>query len=244
MSHNQPEDDELYRMENIAWDVGLIFGLTTDQGLARARRALYRAALSITGSKKRRWSWMKTKDSFNTISGTREYSLRDDVKTIHQMWMEGTNRQRIDRIPTSDFVERVPNPDTATGTPRLFDEEGVDSSGARIVSLYPVPSSVIEVLYRFTRRITMPRDPSADMRVTWGMPGELLEGLTNKAAALAVQGVNSDKYIELNTLAEMQIDDEYASDQESTPTTYRAPMIEGRDAISSGPMLPATFGRD
>ncbi len=231
MSHNIPDEADFYRIKEIAYDVGLIFGSTTDQGIARAKRCLYRAALSIAGQDKR-WTWLQVKDSFNTIAQTREYSLRDDMKVLHQMWMQGTNRQRIDRIPTSSFVERVPNPDLATGIPRLYDEEGVDSSGAPVISLYPIPASALEVFYRFTRQLNPPKDDSADIRVVWGMPINLLEALTNKAAALCLQGVNSSRFDILNATAEAMIAEAYASNQSKTPTTYRAPIIEGRDAIS------------
>lgn len=238
-----PEDDEFFRIENIAYDVAQIFGSTTDQGIGRARRCVYRAALYI-GGHDRRWTWLKTKDSFFTTLGTREYSLRDDTKQIHQVWIQGTNRQRIDRMPTSQFVERVPNPELATGIPTLFDEEGVDSGGARIISLYPVPNGALEIFYRFTRRLMPFKDPTNDIRVLWGMPPEMLDVLTQKAAALAVQGISSSRFADLNMMAEQMIQAAYADDQAHPATTYRAPLMEGRDAILDGPMLPPQFGRD
>lgn len=221
--------------------MALIFGSTTDQGLTRSRRALNRAMLALAGTN-RRWTWLKVKDTFNTISATREYSIRRDVKVLHQLWMSGANRQRIDRIPTSTFVERVPNPTEASGNPRFYDEEGVDSSGAKILSLYPVPASILEINYRFTRQIVPILTPEADIRSYWGVPEHLLEALTNKAAAFAMRGANNTKAMELEGLANAQIDEAYASDQESTPTTFRAPMQEGRDAVSDDVMLPSVYG--
>jgi len=235
------EDNELFRFEEIAFDVALIFGNTTDQGLTRSRRSVNRAMLALAGTNKR-WSWLKVKDTFNTISGTREYSLTRDVKVLHQMWIDGANRQRIDRLPTSTFVERVPNPDDATGTPRLYDEEGVDSSGAKVISLYPVPSSILEINFRYTRQIVPILTPEADIRSYWGLPAHLLEALTTKSAAFALRGVNGTKSMELEALANAQIDEAYASDQEGTTTTFRAPMQEGRDRFSDDVMLPPTYG--
>lgn len=244
MTTSAPEDNEFFRIENIAYDVGQIFGSTTDQGLARARRSIYRAALYIVGQD-RRWTWLKTKDSLLTVASQREYSLRDDISDLQQqMWMEGSNRGRIDRIPTSDFVQRVPNPEEATGTPVLYDEEGVDSSGAKVVSFYPVPSSEIEIFYRFTRQIMPFNDPSEDIRTIWGMPAKMLEPLTQKAAALCVQGVSSSRFNDMNALAEALILDAYGSDQAKPATTFRAPMIRERDSLSDGVMLPPQFGRD
>ena len=244
MTTAAPEDNEFFRIENIAYDVGLAFGSTTDQALARIRRCIYRAALSIAGTEKRNWTWLKVKDSFNTVASESEYSLRSDVKVIHHLWMEGVSRQRIDRLPTTQFVERVPDSSLATGIPRLFDEQGVDSSGAKIISLYPVPASSLEVFYRFTRQIVPPTDPSNDIRVLWGMPEHLLEALTQKAAALAAQGISASKFAELSSFAAQLIDEAYADDQSKSHTTFRAPMIEGREALSDGPMLPPQYGRD
>lgn len=239
-----PDENEFFRIENIAYDVGLAFGSTTDQSLARIRRCIYRAALSIAGNEQRRWSWLKSVDSFMTSATVQDYQIRRDVKVLHHLWMEGVSRQRIDRLPTTQFVERVPDSSLATGIPRLFDEQGVNSSGAKIISLYPVPASELEVFYRFTRQIVPFNDPSADIRTLWGMPENLLEPLTNKAIALAAQGTSSAKFAELTTFAEQMIDDAYASDQSKQYTTYRAPMIQGRDALEDGPMLPPQFSRD
>ncbi len=239
-----PDENEFFRIENIAYDVGLVFGSTTDQALARIRRCIYRAALSIAGNETRRWSWLKASDSFNSTALIPEYSLRRDVKVLHHLWMEGVSRQRIDRLPTTYFVERVPDASLATGIPRLFDEQGVDSSGAKVISLYPVPASELEIFYRFTRQVMPFSDPSQDIRTLWGMPENMLEALTQKSAALAAQGTSSAKFGELTSFAEQLIDDCYASDQAKPYTTYRAPMIQGREALSDGPMLPVNFGRD
>lgn len=239
-----PEESEFFRIENIAYDVGLAFGSTTDQSQARIRRCIYRAALSIAGTEARRWSWLKTQDSFMTVATEKEYSIRQDVKVLHHLWMEGVSRQRIDRLPTTQFVERVPDSSLATGIPRLFDEQGVDSSGAKIISLYPVPASQLEVFYRFTRKIVPFTDPSQDIRVLWGMPEQLLEALIQKSTALAAQGISASKFAELTTFAESLVEAAYADDQNSTPTTFRAPMIQGRDALEDGPMLPPQFSRD
>lgn len=243
MTRAAPEDYEMFRIENIAFDVGQIFGATTDQGIARARRCVYRAALYIAGQN-RRWKWLKTKDSFLTIASTQEYSLRDDVKVLHQMWMEGATRGVIHRIPTTEKVRRITSPSETSGNPYLFDEEGVDSSGAPVISLWPVPASAIEVFYRFTRDILPPTDPSDEIMSYWGMPRRMLEPLTQKAAALCIEGVNSVRFDKLNGLAEALIEDAYAADQESTLTTFRAPMNGGRGDVYGDVQLPPQFDRE
>ncbi len=236
------DPNQLTRFSEIAQDVGSIFGSQTDQALTRVKRCINRAAISLAGQD-RRWSWLQTKDSFVTASLVNEYSLNQDVRTIHQLWLPDLNRQRIDRIPTSKFVELVPNPTAATGIPRLFDEEGVDSSGAKIVSLYPMPSSVLTINYRYTKQMLPILDDNTDILQWWGLPLNLLECLTQKAAALASQGVNGARFLELNGMAEQIIAEAYACDQAKPWTSFRAPLGDEWDMIADGPSLPPQFGR-
>ncbi len=240
----QLEDNELFRFEEIAYDVGLIFGSTTAQGLKRARRCLNRAMIDLAGHD-RRWSWLRVKDSFITETGVREYSLNADVRVLeHRMWMQGATRGSIDRLPSAQFVERVPNPDDSTGTPRLFDEEGVDSSGCKVVSLYPVPPSDLEIFYRYSRHIAPISEGSTDVRVAWGLPQNLLGPLTKKAAAFALLGVSGERAEKLEAQADAEIEAAYGADQAKPYTSYRAPMQDTYDALSDGPMLPPQFGRE
>lgn len=242
MNEKDLDPSDIFRFGNIAYDVGVIFGSTTDQGLARCKRAINRAMLDIT-RKDRRWSWLRTVWELNTAQGVREYSLDVSLKKIHQIWVTGLSRQKIDRIPTGKFVELVPNPEQSQGIPRLYDLEGVDSQGAIVASFYPVPSGVYLIKYRGTKKALPIREDETDVRAWWGMPDSLHEALLQKAAALACQGVNNAKYTELNAAAEALIEDEYASDQASPGTTYRAPMGDDWDAMSDGPMLPPQYGR-
>lgn len=242
MKETDIDPQDIFLFANIAYDAGVIFGSTTDQALMRVKRCVNRAMLDIT-RKDRRWSWLRTVWDLNTVANVREYSLDVKLKKLHQMWVTGLSRQKIDRIPTGKFVELVPNPTLSTGIPRLFDYEGVDSQAAIVISLYPMPSGIYPIKYRGTRKIDPIREDSTDVRAWWGMPDSLHEGLLQKAAALACQGVNNAKYLELNAAAEALIEDEYAADQSQPDTTYRAPMGDEYDMLSDGPMLPPQFGR-
>lgn len=237
------EPNEIFRFEEVAYDVALIFGMTTDQALARAKRCLNRAMIDLCGHD-RRWSWLKTTDFVTTSSGENEYSLNQNVKKIHEVWIKGNNRQKLDRIPTSKFTELVPNEELATGVPRLFDEQGVDSSGAKVMSFYPVPSGEYEIWYRYTRYISPCKDDQKDLRAYWGLPENLLNPLTQKAAAFCMQGTNNSKARELNDEADRLIAEAYAADQARPDTTYRAPMQDEAAMVSTGPMLPPQFGRE
>lgn len=239
------EDNELFRFGEVAFDVAQIFGSTTAQGLTRARRSLNRAMIYIVGHD-RRWSWLRTKQSFMTIADTREYSLQREVRAdIEQFWMEGANRGTIRRVPTGQFVKAVPDPASYSGTPYLFDYEGVDSSGCIVISLFPTPSAAVEIFYRHTKQITPINDPDKDIRQYWGLPQNMLEPLTQKAAAIMVQGVNGKRFQELNTEAERLILEAYAADQSKQNTTYRAPMHdENMPFIVEDVLLPPEFGRE
>lgn len=242
MPPTEPEVDELFRFKEIAFDVAQIYGVTSAQGLTRAKRALNRAMIYIVGND-RRWNWRRTKDSFYTISGTREYSLQRDVRAdISNLWMEGAPRGRIGRIPTGQFLSGIPDPTNYSGNPYLFDYEGVDSSGAPVFSLFPTPSSRIQVFYRYTRLIKPISDDDKDVRASWGMPDNLLEALTQKAAALCLQGVNGERYKEVDDLAEALIADAYAADQSRPNTTHRAPMQDEQGVFHDEVMLPPEFG--
>jgi hypothetical protein len=237
-----PDDNELFRFGEVAFDVAQIFGVTTEQGLTRARRALNRAMIDIAGHD-RKWSWLRTKSSLLTIADTREYSLEREVRMdINHFWMEGANRGNIHRVPTGKLVKAIPDPSGYSGTPGLFDYEGVDSSGCVVVSFFPTPASAIEIFYRFTKQIRPISDADKDLRSAWGIPQNMLETLTQKAAAMMIQGVNSERFKEMDGLSRALIEEAYAADQSRLNTTYRAPMHGGEESVTEGPVLPAEFG--
>lgn len=242
MPPTEPENDELFRFGEIAFDVASIYGVTTEQGLKRARRALNRAMISIVGHD-RKWSWLRVKDSFNTVADIREYSLQREVRAdISHFWMEGASPGRIERVPTGQLLDVEPDPESVTGTPSLFDYEGVDSSGAVVVSFYPTPSGIFEIFYRYTRRIKPLNDVDKDVRAYWGLPDEMLEALTQKAAALCVQGMSTERFMNLTAIADRLIEDAYAADQSRTNTRYIAAMIGEDGGPGPGPRLPPEFG--
>ena len=236
-----PEDEELFRFGEIAYDVAHIYGVTTEQGLKRARRSLNRAMIELVGHD-RKWSWRKTKDSFMTVAGQREYSMQRDVRAdIQHFWMEGSNRGIIQRVPTTKFVKSEPDANTTNGTPTLFDYEGVDSSGCVVVSFFPIPASIIEIFFRHTKLIKPVSDVDKDIRSYWGLPENMLNALTQKAAAFCVQGTSQEKYLALNMEADRLIEEAYAADQARSNTRYIAREL-GADAGSDDPRLPVEFG--
>lgn len=238
------DDDALFRFGEIAFDVAQIFGNTSAQGLTRARRALNRAMIYIAGHD-RKWSWLRTKDSLTTTIGVREYSLQREVRAdISHFWMEGAARGKIYRVSTGRFVKAIPDPDNYSGNPYLFDYEGVDSSGCLVVSFFPTPAAATEIFYRYTRQIKPINDEDKDVRAYWGLPQNMLEVLTQKAAALAVQGVNGTRFKELNADAEAMLQDAYSCDQSRTNTNFIAPMQGEGEPLGEGVLLPPEFGRE
>lgn len=241
MPPTTPDDNELFRFGEVAFDVAQIFGVTTEQGLTRARRALNRAMIDIAGHD-RKWSWLRTKSSLFTIAEVEEYSLEREVRAdISHFWMEGATRGKIYRVPTGKLVKAIPDQSGYSGNPSLFDYQGVDSSGCVVVSFFPTPASRLEIFYRFTRQIKPLSEPDKDIRSAWGIPQDMLEVLTQRAAALMVQGVNSERFKEMNASSRMLIDEAYSADQSRTNTTYRASMQGQHDSIADGPVLPPEF---
>lgn len=240
----RPEVNELFRFSEIAYDVGLIFGSTTDQGLDRAKRCINRAAIAMT-SRGKRWNWLRVKDSVLTTLGEEEYSLPEDFRKEEMFWIQGSNRQKLDRISSRRARELAPDQTIASGVPRLYDFNGVDSSGCRILTLYPNPSaSGIEVFFRYSRHVMPIRDDAKDVRATWGMPPDVIEALTQKASALAIQGVNSARYFQMNKEADTLIQELYDDDQSHPDATYQAEMIGSTDGRNDGdPAFPSNYSR-
>jgi hypothetical protein len=237
-----PEIDDLTSFEAIAYDVAVNFGNTSTQSQQKMQRHVNRAAQRIATWKKRRWSWLWVNDYFLTISGTEEYSLPLDVQDVMEFWIQDSNRQKLDRIPTGKFRELVPDATSDSGTPRLYDWRGVDSNGAKVVSLWPIPSADdLKIYYRYKRYITPIVNIQDNVRAKWGMPPDVIEGLVEWATALAFVGINDARQKEHMQIAETIIDQAYADDQENQDTTYRMTPFEG-DSMDDGPVFESRFG--
>ncbi len=236
-----PEINELWRFENIAYDVGVNFGNTSTQSLAKMGRFVNRAAQKITTEKNRRWSWLYTKDFITTVSDEGEYSLRQDAGQVLNFWIPGVV-QKLGRIPTSKFIGLVPDEEADSGTPRMYDWRGVDSNGSKVVFLWPIPSADdLDVYYRFKRFITPIVNVQDNVRAKWGMPPNVIECVTELATALAFKGINDVRYKEQLAIAEAMIEDAYNDDQENPDTTYRMEPFDGGGS-DDGPYLGSTFG--
>ena len=237
-----PQIYELFRLEDLAYDVGFNSGNTGSQGIERGVRLLNRAAILIAGHDKR-WSWLYAKDSVLTEVGQEEYSLACDVRELTSMWMEGSYRQKLDRIPTTQFTQLEPQSSSVTGTPRLYDLRGVDSSGNKVISLYPVPSvGSIEVFYRYYRQLLPLTDQQKSVISGWGMPVNLVPVLIEVATALSFQGLNDTRYNDQFTIANGSIESAYAADQARPDTIYRArDQAATLGADDGGARLPPEF---
>lgn len=234
-----PEIYELFRLEEIAYDVAFNTGETGTQGINRALRLINRAAIIIAGHDKR-WSWLHAKDYFTAVADQEEYSLNQDVKELTGVWLQGSSRQKLDRIPTTQFNEIEPESDIISGTPRIYDIKGVDSSGCKVISLYPVPDSGVEVWYRYYKQLLPIRNQQSDVCSSWGMPVNIVPILIEVATALSFQGLNDTRFNDQLSLAISSIENAYAADQGRPDTRYRARDQIGIDMYSDG-RLPSNF---
>lgn len=237
-----PGVGDLFRFVDIAHDVGLIFGSTTDQGLVHAKRCLNRAAIEIAGHD-RRWTWMRVKDSLLTTADEPEYSLPADFRKEEQFWIQESARRKLKPLPAAQRTEFAPDAALVTGTPEFYDFEGVDSSGSRILLLYPTPSAAdIEIWFRYSRFLLPIKEDEKSLRSWWGMPPNVIGVLTKKAGALAIEGINSARYFQKNKEADDEIDAAYAADQSRPDAVYRAKLVGEHDRFR-GPQLPPDYER-
>lgn len=236
----EPSQNQLYRFKDLAFDVAQNFGNITQQSQDKALRLINRAAVRIAGNN-RRWSWLMVKDSFYTSQGVEEYSLNQDVAVVQMLWMQGDNRQKLDRIPSARFRELVPNSTVDGGNPRLYDYAGVDSSGCKVVTLWPLPDSQLEIFYRYRRFIMPIQDKEANVWSRWGMPPNVIECLIEYATALSWKGIDDRRHTEQLGQAEAMVQDAYGADQENLDTTQRIPFDDSEDLFDE-PVFEARFG--
>lgn len=234
--------NELYKFENVALDVARTIGNESSQAVDRIKRLINRAA-TIVGGYDRKWSWLKVvDDTVNTVANDRYVYLPMEVKELLQIWVTGENRQTLDRIPSVEFRRLVPNPEEYTGTPRLYDYEGVDSSGATVLSLYPAPSSVITLGMDYYRHILPIRNDSTNIRSHWGMPPPIIEILISVTAALFWKGIDDERYRQELADAMAEIKEAYGADRNKPGTIIRARADDGNDDLDDGPIYPPRVG--
>lgn len=236
-----PTQEQLYRFKDIVFDVATNFGNTSQQAQNRIGRLVNRAAVRIAGGN-RRWSWALVKDSFMAASGVEEYSLNQDVGTLQMVWLEGNNRQKLDRIPSRQFRELVPDPINDSGIPRLYDFNGVDSNGCKVITLYPIPSGQVEVFYRYRRLLLPIQNGETNVWARWGMPPNIIECLIEYATALSFKGIDEARHDRQLAQAEAMVLDAYGDDQENMDTRIRIPFDEEMEDEGEV-LLPPQFGR-
>lgn len=235
------EPNELYRFENVVFDVARQYGNESQLSRDRIGRIVNRAAVLVAGDD-RDWSWMHVIDTFTTATGVEEYTLNADVRDILQMWKTGSNRGPIDRIGPKQFRRFVPDTTVYNGVPRMWDDRGVDSSGSKIISLFPIPSGAYTINYQYFKHITPIRNNQVDVRSWWGMPPNVIECVIQMATALTFKGMDDARYKAERAEAEAMVQNAFMADQRKGATVIRVPSEDPDNAFSDGPMLPPTWG--
>ena len=95
--------------------------------------------------------------STNLTSGTCTirrvyYSLASDVDRVIDMRQTITDKELVYVDPRT-FDRQLPDP-SATGTPQVYTQLGLDSSRNIRVNFYPIPSAKTNILYKYYQRIT------------------------------------------------------------------------------------------
>lgn len=239
-----PQEDvlepwDLYSLQGIALDVARSFGNESSQSRERMKRFVNRAGIYIAGHD-RKWTWMRVVDSFETATSVEEYSI-PGIRELQMFWIQDSPRQKLDRVPQRFFRQRIPEPQIATGIPRLYDKVGVDSSGDDVYSFYPIPSGVIEIFYAYFRDIDPMKHDHDTIMAYWGMPKSMREVLFQTAKAFAFDGVDSARYEKELAIADAMIEDAYGADQNNADTTVRASEQDPNTFLYDGPGLPSNY---
>lgn len=223
-------------------DIARQYGDESTQVKTRIGRLVNRAATLVIGHD-RNWSWLKITSSFTTSASTETYSLDKPVRQLLHFYAQGDNRRVIKRIPSTQFRQYVPNPSLYSGLPTMWDEQGVDSTGSKIISLFPVPTAVETIYYQYFRHILPIKQDQQDLWSYWGMPPNVIECVIQMATALMFKGIDDDRYQLERGEAEAMTADAFGADQsKGGNTVIRSPMNDPDAYISGDPMLPPAFG--
>lgn len=112
----------------------------------RAREYLDLTAIDITN--RTRWLWRFKDTTLTTVAAQRAYSLASDVLEPLQ-FRDQTNDQPLE-MWTTDTIDHADPGDTESGQTRAVIITGINSStGYWSVALFPTPSAVTTVAYRY-----------------------------------------------------------------------------------------------
>lgn len=140
------------------------FGKDDGEWVARYRRFLNRGQRHIVNAKD--WPFMiDFSNTFNTVSGTAEYTLTETniKKLINLRIATDASEKSLTPVSYNAFVAANPHVDTTeTGTPDVYYQTGRSSTYQLKVSLYPVPDATLATAYDFYKE---PADMSDDADV-------------------------------------------------------------------------------
>lgn len=97
------------------------------------------------------WNWLFTSSTFTTVADTQTYSLASDVLT--PLSFRNVTENHVIIIKSTQDIDAADPDASIDGDPRWVAINGIDTSGAVQVSLYPTPDSADTIGYRYYREI-------------------------------------------------------------------------------------------
>lgn len=190
--------NDLYTQIDMATQVALNYGDTSDITIEKAKKWLNRGLVLINEAGD--WSWARVfGEELTTVASQEIYSLTptssNTIKKLESVYMSSPIQRRLKMVEDRQFRRLYPN-NTATGTPFFYRKAGKDRTAVDTlkIGLYPVPSGVYTIKYDFVSNIPLLVAETDDPRKVCGMPTSLCELLIDIATAIGFRELDDAVY--------------------------------------------------
>jgi hypothetical protein len=219
---------DLFTLAQIADQVCLNFGDTSDITQAKAKKWINRALLRF--SELGDWSWQRVfAASLSTVASTEIYDL-SGVKQITAIYVSSPVQRKLTLMEDREFRRRYPN-NTATGMPYYYREAGWSTTTAntRKLGFYPIPDGVYTIKYDYIRSIQLLSSDTDDIRVATGMPQHLVDLVIEMATAIGWKELDDGDSTEQMREVLQRLAAAYAEDQHSIDDVFVMAPLETSD---------------
>ena len=98
------------------------------------------------------WSALLTEQTIATVASQYDYSLTDAGQRVIIDGVFTSTGSFLSEIPRRDMLVKVNQSTVASGTPVQYAMNGVDSNGDAVMRVYPVPSSVENLVLSYYKK--------------------------------------------------------------------------------------------
>lgn len=175
--------NSLFTLEEIATQVALNVGDTSDYSITLAKQWVNRALLRFM--EMGTWSWQHVYGgTVNTVAGTATITLTGILK-MESLFINSPMQRKLILIEDRKFRAMYPNA-TATGAPYYYRVAGnsLTTVNTLVFGLYPIPDAVYTLNYDYIRPIGLLSADADDIRTTTGMPSSHVDLVIEMATAI------------------------------------------------------------